>query len=261
MEFNLCILLYSKYSSNSKKLIDYISNSNVDLVNFLKLHTICVDNEEIRKKIIKCTHIGINSVPSLLLTYQDGRLEKYDGLNIFSWFQEIIEKIIKSQHINKPPVIQNQHINQPVIKQNQHINQPVIKQKTQNDTQFLIEKDEHSKLLEENRKKYEDRNNVELKIPDKIKKSKKTNNVTNLEELVSEGEEQIDRYKNRKPKSQIRKNKGNYEEGDFFKESPSQEVNKSKASIQKVSDVMNKAKELAKGRESISINPGQFSKT
>ena len=49
MEFNLCILLYSKYSSNSKKLIDYISNSNVDLVNFLKLHTICVDNEEIRK--------------------------------------------------------------------------------------------------------------------------------------------------------------------------------------------------------------------
>ena len=47
-------------------------------------------------------------------------------------------------------------------------------------------------MLEENRKKYEDRNNTELKIVDK---SKKSNKVTKLEELISEDEFQKARNK------------------------------------------------------------------
>ena len=243
MELNLCILLYSKYSSNSKKLIDYISNSGVDLPNLLNLQTICVDNEEIRKKIINATHIGIKSVPCLLLTYKDGGLEKYEGLKVFNWFEEVLDKIIKSK---KPTSVTNQ--SQPI---SQHLNKPIendIKQEQEEVKQD--EEHEHIRLLEENRKKYEDRNNVELKTVDTYK-SKKSNKVTKLEELISEDEE-IDRYKNRKPKSTIRKNKGNYEEEDFFKGSP--DINKNKVIQKKVSDVMNKAKELAKVRETVSMN-------
>ena len=90
------ILFYSKYSVSSKKLTDFINSSGLD-TNLINLQNVCIDNEEVRKRILNNKQIGITSVPCLLLIYQDGGIEKYDGDVIFRWFEEIVNKFIQTK--------------------------------------------------------------------------------------------------------------------------------------------------------------------
>jgi hypothetical protein len=57
MEPQLSVLLYSKYSSLSKNLMDMMNRSGVDFNNKFSLQTLCIDNEEIRNRIIIVSHV------------------------------------------------------------------------------------------------------------------------------------------------------------------------------------------------------------
>jgi hypothetical protein len=94
MEQQLSVLLYSKYSQHSKRLMDMIQNSPIDLTSDnVGLNFICIDNKDIRLRIVKSKQLDINVVPCILIVYKDGGVEKYDGANAFQWVEEIIIKL------------------------------------------------------------------------------------------------------------------------------------------------------------------------
>ena len=98
MEYHLCLLLYSKYSNFSKQLFDGINNAPINLYNLININTICIDHEEIRNRIIKDNKIEITHVPCILLIYNSGTVEKYEGMQAFEWIESIINK-----HYQPPP--------------------------------------------------------------------------------------------------------------------------------------------------------------
>ena len=67
------VLFWSKYSANSKKLINLMNQYDA------KIETVCIDNETVRKRLVKDKKIGISVVPTILALYQNGVIEKYEG--------------------------------------------------------------------------------------------------------------------------------------------------------------------------------------
>ena len=61
MEHQLSVLLYSKYSSSSKSLMNIMNTSNIDFTNKFALQPLCIDNEEIRNRIIKNKQIEVTN--------------------------------------------------------------------------------------------------------------------------------------------------------------------------------------------------------
>ena len=87
----ISIILYSEYSVNSKRIMDIINNPSVSHI-FSVLERVCIDNEKVRKRIIKSKRIEITKVPCILIIYQDGGVEKYDGSHAFRWVEDIIQQ-------------------------------------------------------------------------------------------------------------------------------------------------------------------------
>ena len=91
MDYQIAILLYSNYSNISKQLLQNLQQIPLDVI---KLQTICIDNEHIRKRILKSKTINITTIPSLLLVYNNGGVEKYDGQTVFSLVESLIQKYL-----------------------------------------------------------------------------------------------------------------------------------------------------------------------
>ena len=264
MEFNSCILFYSKYSSSSNKLMDYIKTSGVDFTNLIGLQLLCVDNEEIRKRIIENSQIGISSVPCILLIYKDGGVEKYDGNSVFNWCEEIIKNFIKSQPKQTENIRWVSNNSDNYIKERDNINESQTYENNNVNHEY-----ENERLFEEDQKMKESRLPIKTqskKDSKSVDKSKFTKKVTNLEDIPSENdEEESDRYKSRKPVGRIITDTGNYEDdNELFRSPPNMRKTGDRVAIkestnlntQKTSDIMNKAKELAKGREPDPLPPG-----
>ena len=100
MEYQTAILLYSNYSTISKQLIQNLQQIHLDV---LKIQTLCIDNEHIRKRILKSKTINITTVPSLLLIYNNGGVEKYDGTQLFSLLEVLIKKYLPPPDPTPPP--------------------------------------------------------------------------------------------------------------------------------------------------------------
>jgi len=101
----LCVLLYSKYSPMSNKLMTALSSCPLDLKMLVGLSTVCVDNEEIRKQILKKDNkIEISSVPCVLIVYNTGGVEKYEGGSAFEWIEETINRYMPIQSQSEPQI-------------------------------------------------------------------------------------------------------------------------------------------------------------
>ena len=225
MEFNSCVLLYSKYSATSKKLMEFMKTSGVDFTQIIGLQHLCVDNEQVRKKIIKNTQISVLSVPCILLIYQDGGIEKYEGISVFNWCEEIIK------HFFPPQIIPPNELPQEVPEVGIINRENRENQENQENRDKKKREIENKKLFEENKRKYEAQQQAKgtrggSKEPPRVKK------ITSITDLSSEEEDK-------------------YDPG----ESP-----KIKVKTKKSSDIMALAQELAQGRESDtstgSIRPG-----
>lgn len=101
----LCVLLYSKYSPMSNRLMTALNSCPIDLSTSVGLTTVCIDNEGIRSQILTANKIEISSVPCVLIVYRTGGVEKYEGGNAFQWINETVSKFMPP---DPPPVIQEQ---------------------------------------------------------------------------------------------------------------------------------------------------------
>lgn len=105
MEPSLCVLIYSKYSSECKKVFGILQNSGLDLSQQLQL--LCIDNIEIRKRIGN----SISHVPCIVCMYPPNvknRIEKLYGPYALTWIEKLIESaqpIMRAQPIqaSAPP--------------------------------------------------------------------------------------------------------------------------------------------------------------
>lgn len=102
MEPTLCVLVYSKYSSECQKVFRLLQESGLNLSQQLQL--LCIDNAEIRKKIQKT----ITYVPCVLCVFPPGvpnRIEKLEGPYAVTWIQKLIESaqpIVRAQPLPPP---------------------------------------------------------------------------------------------------------------------------------------------------------------
>lgn len=113
MDPQYSVLLFSKYSQNCNKLFSIMTNSGV---NFSPLQSLCIDNENIRKRILDNKQFNITVVPSILCVFSNGNVETYEGLNAFNWVQSIIAKFAPPpqqlppqppQQLPPPPPVQH----------------------------------------------------------------------------------------------------------------------------------------------------------
>jgi len=91
----MCVLLYSKYSPMSTKLMTALSECPIDLEATVGLNTVCIDNQDVRKRLLKNGKIEISVVPCILIVYRSGGVEKYEGDAAFQWIDESVSKYSK----------------------------------------------------------------------------------------------------------------------------------------------------------------------
>jgi hypothetical protein len=270
MESQLILLMYSKYSSLSKSIMDIIQKSGIDFTTQFGLQYLCIDNEKIRKRIIDNEQIQVTSVPCLLLIYPDGGIEKYDGKHAFEWVESILSKYSPQQEPLQQQQPQPQPQPQPQQPSQEELEKQQIIDKKRDDLRKL------NNIREENKRNYEE--GLDKQKPKKnrrrlIKKHEDTDSgeddnkpfaTTSIDDLPSDEDDDFisDRYRRKKPIGRIRTNEGNYEEDEELFKGATPDMRKSKKSAikgdnhtgndaksKKSVDLMTKAKEMAKGRE------------
>lgn len=270
MEPQFSVLLYSKYSPLSKKILDIIQSSSVNLEQIVSLQTLCIDNEKVRKRIYQNKQIDITSVPCILVIFPDGGIEKYDGAPAFQWIEEILQKFAYSPPPpQQPPPPPQKSLQQIQIEKQRK--QKIIKQKkkklveSQREQERLIQKQKYERHL--NKSNSEQIKNSHTNIDDLDSEDEVENDH---DENEDENEKQNDRYRHRKPIGSIREDSGNYSRDDdlFAGDQPdTRQAKKSAvkqpidASQKKTLDLMAKAKEMEKGRQESPLPPGHPGRT
>ena len=161
MELQYSILLFSKYSPQCGKFIDMISKSGV---NFSNLKSVCIDNEQVRKRVLSNKQFNIKIVPSILLIYSNGNVETYEGVNAFNWAGGIIEQFtppqqeLPPQRVLPPPQQYQQQYQAPPPQQHtpppqqQHTPPPQQRQRPQPTRQETVIEEEEDPEEENYRK-------------------------------------------------------------------------------------------------------------
>lgn len=86
-EKSVPILLYSKYSDSCKSLSSLITQ---ELISKINLQLLCIDNEKVRQRIRNSEKLNVSIVPTILVFYPSGFVEKYEGDIAHSYIKEII---------------------------------------------------------------------------------------------------------------------------------------------------------------------------
>ena len=214
---NQCILFFSKYSNLSEKFLNMIKNYPKNIIEVLNISTVCIDNENIRKRILKSKNIKIQSVPSLLIITNSGEISLFENQTLFEWFNEQIKTNVELQ-LPPPPQPPPQEI-----------------QQTQSQPQPQKEQEQE---------------NVNY---DKIPSKPRTN--TKIDEI--DLDEKFDESVNRRPPVAVRNNEGGYDLSNDFGEpdSPNRQVtNHIKSTTESTkgpTDLMSQALAMQKEREKV----------
>lgn len=283
------ILIYSKYSQRSKKLTEFMMQSNIDFEKAVSLQSLCIDNEHIRKRVLANKQIMIEEVPTVLIIYQDGGIEKYEGGHAFEWFEQIVSQFRPPQHPQKIYQDDNKEeqgdddeiiSSESNIRKGEHLQRALHSRRSKEVSREELLRQEQ----EENRRKFEERKDngnkqtITASKPTSRKRVKKpipqeedmsedvepisSSSITSIEDLDDEEEKSGDdsnaRFSGQKQSSRIREDSGNYSEDPSLFAGDQVDMRKSKKSAiknpnnkesQKHQDIMSKAKELAKGRD------------
>lgn len=79
------LFFYSKYSEKSRRALEVLQDVEY-------IEKVCIDTENVRNKITTASNIQITVVPTLLVFYSDGTLEKMDNQTFNMWLQEMIRQ-------------------------------------------------------------------------------------------------------------------------------------------------------------------------
>lgn len=111
------LFLYSKYSPNCNYIYDTIKKMSIEFITPL-----CIDNKAIRERV-KRSMYNIKFVPCIMLIYQSGSIEKFEGEQSLKWFNEVVVNIIKSR---QPEPIQQVPVQTPMISQSEEEEEEVV---------------------------------------------------------------------------------------------------------------------------------------
>lgn len=103
------VVVYSKFSQASTKLIGMIDKNPPLKQN---THLLCIDNEEVRKRVIKSQKLNIKHVPCIMRLHEsNGYVESFEGEKAFSlvntYYIEYLERQ-QAQQAQQPPPQQQQ---------------------------------------------------------------------------------------------------------------------------------------------------------
>jgi flagellar biosynthesis GTPase FlhF len=243
MEHHFSVLLYSKYSSLSNNIMNTMQTSGVDFKTKYSLEYLCIDNQEIRKRILKNKKIQVTSVPCLLLIFPDGGIEKYEGNHIFEWVTNIIQQYAPPPPPSPPPVISPPPPSQEELKRDRQI------------TEERHKKVARKRALEENKREYEKKYGENLESTRDSKKESQITQITDLDELSSEEDDnESDRFRSPTPKSKPEENQDKPNRRKLkINNTPTDTPTDAKS--KKSTDIMSKAKEMERGRETPSTHP------
>lgn len=198
MDIKFTAFLYSKFSQNSKNFSQLLERIPNDFKNNIKFNSLCVDNENIRKTVLNSKQFDIKNVPCVLVTYNDGHVEKFEGSDAFKWADDIIVKINHKAQIEQQMIQQYQQNNlqqHPV--QQHHVSQhPVQQHPSHHSVQ------QHPSQHSVN---YHPQNHVETQVnpqSHKVQRKQKTKKVVEIqEESDEESDEESEVQIKRKPKN------------------------------------------------------------
>lgn len=173
MEEYLYVLLYSKFSKSSTEILRLLEEYN--MITTMNIHTLCIDNEDIRNRILNSIKIEIRIVPCLLIVYKTGAVEKYEAIQAFEWVREIIRK--NQEAMQKMIMLQNQKIEleQPVKPVQKH-----IKTKIQNPVESSVI---NEKLQSSSKKKKNKKQSTKVYTQKERKNTKKIQELKDMEDL------------------------------------------------------------------------------
>jgi hypothetical protein len=283
MESNFSVLLYSKYSATSKQLMDVMNSSKVDFLKSTGLQNLCIDNEEVRNRIIQNKQINITSVPCILVIFPDGIIEKYEGLHTFKWVEEIISsfkstraQLSNEQSSNELKHLEHLELQKQLAHERQRERDRQDREQDRQDRERQEKQEERDREREQNREKHEtleqnrekqsEQNRQQPREQNRQPREKQSEQNDapkqhNRKKVVKKQSDNLDTFKSiPKPVARIREDSGNYSQiDDLFQgeEVDVRRTDKSNTSRKNDSanDIMSKAKELAKLRESDAVPP------
>ena len=284
MESNFSVLLYSKYSATSKQLMDVMNSSKVDFLKSTGLQNLCVDNEEVRNRIIQNKQINITSVPCILVIFPDGIIEKYEGLHTFKWVEEIISsfkstraQLSNEQSLNELKHLEHLELQKQLAHERQLERDRQDHERDRQDRERREKQEERDREREQNREKHEtleqnrekpreqNRQQPREKQREQSEQNREQNDAPkqhNRKKVVKKQSDNLDTFKSiPKPVARIREDSGNYSQiDDLFQGEEVVDVrrtdkNNTSRKNDSPNDIMSKAKELAKLRESDATPP------
>jgi hypothetical protein len=228
MSIKFTVLLYSKYSDFSTNLISQINAYQSVFVENFNIKLLCIDNEAVRKRIMNSKKISITSVPTILVIYEDGGVEKYENNDAFVWVNEVLQRISSLETQN---TIQQEDINENIDGENNIVYQPKPQPKSQSKSQPKSRpKAQLTPRSNAQPKSQPFQNSRKKNIPDN-----KTS-IEDLEELdVEFGMDQEDEY-----------NEENFE----FPQDSMTQIESTNALTTKKNDLLSLAAEMQKNRDS-----------
>ncbi len=96
------IIFYSKYSSFCERFFSLLQYGEIDLKKIYKIEAICIDNTELRKKLLDYKKVQIRYTPTMLIFLNDGNVEKYEGEYCIQWAINEVKKINPNAYDNTP---------------------------------------------------------------------------------------------------------------------------------------------------------------
>jgi hypothetical protein len=90
MQNSMNIIFYSNHSQSCQSFFNLLKKNNILLADLMFIKFICVDNIEIKKKLITSTNIKIDKVPTLLVINNDKSVSKFVDSNFFNWVKKVI---------------------------------------------------------------------------------------------------------------------------------------------------------------------------
>ena len=73
------VLLYSKYSESCRQLLQTMQRFGANIA------MVCLDNKEVRQRVMNDKRLNITVVPTLLSLYDTGVVEKYEGSKVMEF--------------------------------------------------------------------------------------------------------------------------------------------------------------------------------
>jgi len=250
MEHNLCLLLYSNYSSFSDKILRMTKfNYKTDCFKKMGLKYVCIDNKQIRNKIMSSNVINISYIPCILILYHDGVVEKYDDDKVFKWVDDMIYK-----HSDNEPAT--------------HENEDTIKMELENKLRQELEYKEKMMVMSYKEKMMElEHKEKMMKLEFDSSRTEHTNMTSNIDNIGNEegadddddddDDEQINsRVTHSKPLVGVRNGAGNYDMTSEFGAEEEQNRDMSRntkpdttSTSNSKSDIMSTAMAMQKERE------------